>query len=55
MGKGDFMTRASSLSGSALDRRRLLQRAGGAAALASLGRMSFIIDANAQDAVTITM
>ena len=42
-------------AGSRLDRRRLLQRVGGAAALATLGRTGFTIGANAQDAVTITM
>jgi raffinose/stachyose/melibiose transport system substrate-binding protein len=55
MGKGDFMTRATTLSGSGLDRRRLLQRAGGAAALATLSRTGFTIGASAQDAVMITM
>jgi ABC-type glycerol-3-phosphate transport system substrate-binding protein len=49
------MTRATSLSGARLDRRRLLQRVGGAAALATVGRTGFTIGANAQDAVTITM
>src|SRR3712207_9060125 len=49
------MTRATALGGSSLDRRRLLQRAGGAAALATLGRTEFTIGANAQEAVTITM
>ena len=49
------MTRATDLSGPRLDRRRLLQRIGGAAALATLGRTGFTIGANAQDAVTITM
>ena len=49
------MTRATRLGGSALDRRRLLQQAGGAAALAALARTGFTIGANAQDAVTITM
>src|SRR5215204_2427425 len=49
------MTRATSLSGSRLDRRLLLQRVGGAAALATLGRTGFTVGANAQDAVTITM
>jgi ABC-type glycerol-3-phosphate transport system substrate-binding protein len=49
------MTRATDLSGAGLDRRRLLQRAGGAAALATLGRTGFTIGANAQDALRITM
>src|SRR5215211_5369861 len=49
------MTRATRLTGSGLDRRRLLQRVGGAAALATLGRTGFTIGANAQDALTITM
>jgi ABC-type glycerol-3-phosphate transport system substrate-binding protein len=53
--KGDFMTRATDLTGPRLDRRRLLQRVGGAAALATLGRTAFTIGANAQDALTITM
>ena len=43
------------LTGARLDRRRLLQRVGGAAALATLGRTGFTIGASAQDAVTITM
>ena len=49
------MTRATGLSGAGLDRRLLLQRVGGAAALATLGRTGFTTGANAQDAVTITM
>jgi raffinose/stachyose/melibiose transport system substrate-binding protein len=49
------MTRATSLNRSSLDRRRLLQRVGGAAALATLGRTGLTIGASAQDAVTITM
>src|SRR5215208_4320999 len=49
------MTRAIDLTEARLDRRRLLQRAGGATALAMLGRTGFAIGANAQDAVTITM
>jgi ABC-type glycerol-3-phosphate transport system substrate-binding protein len=49
------MTRAKSLTGSRLGRRRLLQSVSGAAALATLGRTGFTIGANAQDAVTITM
>jgi raffinose/stachyose/melibiose transport system substrate-binding protein len=49
------MTRATSLSRSGLDRRRLLQQVGGAAALATLGRTGFTIGANAQGDVTITM
>ena len=49
------MTRATILTGPRLDRRRLLQQIGGAAALATLGRTGLTIGANAQDAVTITM
>jgi raffinose/stachyose/melibiose transport system substrate-binding protein len=49
------MTRATGHSGARLDRRRLLQGVGGAAALATFGQTSFAIGANAQDAVTITM
>jgi raffinose/stachyose/melibiose transport system substrate-binding protein len=49
------MTRATGLSGARLDRRRLLQGVGGAAALATLGQTGFTIGANAQDELTITM
>jgi raffinose/stachyose/melibiose transport system substrate-binding protein len=49
------MTRATGLSGARLDRRRLLQGVGGAAALATLGQTGFTIGANAQDGLTITM
>ncbi len=49
------MTRATARSGARLDRRRLLQFAGGSAALAGLGLPAFTIGARAQDVVTITM
>ncbi|MGH2616143.1 MAG: ABC transporter substrate-binding protein [Thermomicrobiales bacterium] len=49
------MVRATRLNGTRLDRRWLLQAAGGAAALAAFGHRGFTIGASAQDAVTITM
>jgi raffinose/stachyose/melibiose transport system substrate-binding protein len=49
------MTRATGHAGTRLDRRRLLQGVGGAAALATFGQTGFTIGANAQDVVTITM
>src|SRR5215212_4828421 len=49
------MTRATGHTGARLDRRRLLQGVGGAAALATLGQTGFTIGANAQDELTITM
>lgn len=49
------MTRATGLTRARLNRRRRLQSAGGAAALATFGQTRFTVGANAQDAVTITM
>ncbi len=49
------MSRATSRKGSRLDRRRLIQGVGGAAALAAFGQTGLSIGAGAQDAVTITM
>jgi raffinose/stachyose/melibiose transport system substrate-binding protein len=49
------MTRAMASNRARLDRRRLLQATGGAAALATLGQTRFAIGASAQDALTITM
>jgi len=49
------MSRATGHAGTRLDRRRLLQGVGGAAALATLGQTGFTIGANAQDELTITM
>jgi hypothetical protein len=49
------MTRATGSTGARFGRRRLLQAAGGATALAALGQPGFTIGANAQDTLTITM
>ncbi len=49
------MTRAMASNRARLDRRRLLQATGGAAALATLGQTRFAIGASAQDTLTITM
>ena len=49
------MSRATALSGARLGRRRLLQVAGGGAALAALGQPAFSIGASAQEAVAVTM
>src|SRR5918999_3114245 len=49
------MTRATDLTGLRLDRRRLLQRVGGAAAVVTIGQTVVTVGATAQDAVTITM
>lgn len=49
------MIRATASNRARIDRRRLLQGTGGAAALAALGQPAFTIGAGAQDALTITM